>query len=361
MKITCLIDNLSAGGAQRQIVMLAKLLNKASHEVTVLTYYPQNFFLPDIINSGVNYVCIDEPRILFRIYKIRKTLKLLNQDLVISYLKTPVFLAELSSIPHKKWKLIISERNADISNDKQLLYRRFFHLLSDYVIVNSYSNQMLINKNAPWLKKVETIYNCVDLEYFSPSAVKKNTLLENKLKIVAVGKYSNQKNIIGFINAVYMAFKKHQLDMQIDWYGDEVLNSNIYKEAVSEIKRLNLGHIFFLHGPSNSILEIYRKSSFLILPSFYEGIPNVVCEAMSCGLPILASNVCDNKKLVIDMENGYLFDPNDISSISDTLVKFSKLTYDEKQLMGDNSRKNAEQLFSEDIFIEKYLKIIEGL
>ena len=50
MKITCFIDNLSAGGAQRQMVMLATLLQEAGHDVTILTYYPDDFFLNEIVD-----------------------------------------------------------------------------------------------------------------------------------------------------------------------------------------------------------------------------------------------------------------------------------------------------------------------
>ena len=126
MKITCFIDNLSAGGAQRQIVILATLLQKAGHEVTILTYYPHDFFLGEVVNSSVGYLCINEPRLLFRVYKIRKALNSLKQDVVIAFLKTPVLLAELSSLPYKKWNLIVSERNAYPEGiDKKLFYIDF--------------------------------------------------------------------------------------------------------------------------------------------------------------------------------------------------------------------------------------------
>ena len=158
MKIVCLIDNLSAGGAQRQMVMLAKLLKQNGHDITILTYYPHDFFLQEVLDFGIRYKCIEESRPLYRIIKIRRELRLLKEGLVVAFLKTPVLLAELSSLPYKKWKLIVSERNADARNDRQLIFRRLLHTLSDYVVVNSYTNQELISKNAPWLKNIRKIY-----------------------------------------------------------------------------------------------------------------------------------------------------------------------------------------------------------
>ena len=54
MKITCFIDNLNAGGAQRQICNLAYLLKQKNHEVTILTYQPSKFFLNDLKKKRLN-------------------------------------------------------------------------------------------------------------------------------------------------------------------------------------------------------------------------------------------------------------------------------------------------------------------
>jgi len=361
MKIVCLIDNLSAGGAQRQMVMLAKLLKQNGHDITILTYYPHDFFLQEVLDFGIRYKCIEESRPLYRIIKIRRELRLLKEGLVVAFLKTPVLLAELSSLPYKKWKLIVSERNADARNDRQLIFRRLLHTLSDYVVVNSYTNQELISKNAPWLKNVRTIYNCVDSEYFSPGVCKKKEKSNNRLKVVAIGKYSSQKNIIGLIRALDYTIKNYEINIQIDWYGDKVLGSDVYKNAEKEIKRLNLNNIFFLHWPSKLILDIYRKSSVIILPSFYEGVPNVICEAMSCGLPILASDINDNSRFITSGVNGYLFNPYDEIDISNAMIEFFKLTESSRELMGLSSREKAKRIFGKDVFISEYLEIINTL
>jgi glycosyltransferase involved in cell wall biosynthesis len=361
LKITCFIDNLSAGGAQRQMVMLAILLQEAGHRVTLLTYYPHDFFLDNIVRSKVEYVCINEPRLIHRVYKVRKALLLLEQDIVIAFLKTPVLLAELSLPFSRKWKLIVSERNANPYNDKKLLYRRFFHIFSDYVVVNSYTNQDLIRKNAPWIKNIRTIYNCVDSDYFFPKPHKNEEKFDSKLRIIAVGKYSDQKNILGLIKALHNIKKKHDMNIQIDWFGDKVLESNIYKDAKKEIKKFNLSQFFYLHGPSKTILDMYQKSSVMILPSFYEGVPNVVCEAMSCGLPVLASDINDNRKFITNGENGYLFNPYDNQDISNAIIKFYKLEKYDRELMGLNSRKKAKNMFSKKVFLSEYLEVIHEL
>ena len=79
---------------------------------------------------------------------------------------------------------------------------------------------------------------------------------------------------------------------------------------------------------------------------------------MSCGLPVLCSDVCDNPKIIQDGENGLLFDPHSVEDIADTIIRFINLDIDTKKTMGEKSRQIALSLFSPNAFVEKYLNIL---
>ena len=96
------------------------------------------------------------------------------------------------------------------------------------------------------------------------------------------------------------------------------------------------------------------------LPSLFEGFPNVVCEAMSCGLPILCSNICDNPLIVEDGGNGILFSPYCAENIADAIIKYINLSEDKKVQMGVRSRELALEKFSSEVFIQKYIDLIES-
>lgn len=100
---------------------------------------------------------------------------------------------------------------------------------------------------------------------------------------------------------------------------------------------------------------------FFCLPSLYEGFPNALCEAMSCGLPIVASNICDNPDIVEDGVNGFLFDPLSIVDIADKIELLFKLDNESIIQMRKLNRLKSEDLFSEKKFIEKYINLIESL
>ena len=79
---------------------------------------------------------------------------------------------------------------------------------------------------------------------------------------------------------------------------------------------------------------------------------------MSCGLPVLCSNVCDNPMIVEDRSNGLLFNPLDVEDIADKIIQFFKLSEEDKIRWGQSSRKQSLSKFSKRKFIGDYISII---
>ena len=80
--------------------------------------------------------------------------------------------------------------------------------------------------------------------------------------------------------------------------------------------------MFEFRPPQNNIQTEYQKADALCLSSIYEGFPNVIGEGMSCGLPILCGDVCDNATLV-DESNGMLFNPFDEEDMKKVMLQFT--------------------------------------
>jgi glycosyltransferase involved in cell wall biosynthesis len=78
---------------------------------------------------------------------------------------------------------------------------------------------------------------------------------------------------------------------------------------------------------------------------------------MSCGLPILCSNVCDNATIVEKGVNGLLFNPNDISDMAASMHKFIDSSAADKKRMGCNSRNIALKKFAAEQFVNQYEKL----
>ena len=80
---------------------------------------------------------------------------------------------------------------------------------------------------------------------------------------------------------------------------------------------------------------------------------------MSCGLPVVCSNVCDNPTIVINNENGYLFNPLDANDIAVQIEKIALLTKKQRDEMGTKNRKRIFDICSQSKVSSQYLSLIE--
>jgi glycosyltransferase involved in cell wall biosynthesis len=361
LRITCFIDSLGAGGAQRQLCTLAVLLKRSGADVSIITYHSNDFFLPIIENEGIKHSCIGNGSRTKRFIDIRAALQNRNHDVVLAFLPAPSIYAELSGLPKRKWGLVVSERSAVPGNHSaSFQWKRLLHQTADYVCTNSHTNRLMIEHAVPKLSgRVVTIYNAIDFDTFYPRPTDFRKTGTNK--IVVVASHQQNKNLLGLIEAISITRKKYgSTDVVIDWYGEIHPDSDPYDKGLQVIQERGLGNCFHFYPANESIAEIYNKADAVGLFSYYEGLPNVVCEAMACGCPILLSNVSDATNLVKEGVNGFLFDPRSPNEIADAIMKFIRLKSVAREIMSKKSREMAEHMFSPDEIVNRYLTILDA-
>src|SRR5262249_32975201 len=165
MRVTCLIDYLVSGGAQRQLCTLAVFLKRRGHEVTMLTYHPDDFFLPLLRAGGVAYRCIESPSKAGRVLALRRALRSGKQDVVLAFLSGACLYAELAALPWRRWGLVVSERSAmPGSHRARLQWRRWLHRAAEYGGTNSHTNRPMLEHARPAPQgRVRTTHNARDL------------------------------------------------------------------------------------------------------------------------------------------------------------------------------------------------------
>ena len=356
MKILCLIDTLGPGGAQRQLVGLASFLREKGFDVTVAAYYENCFYKDLLLKAGVHYEYIKKMHEThYRQWHLMRYIRNNNPNIVISYLESPSIRACVAHIFNHSFKLIVSERNTTQHTGIKEKLRFNLFRLANFVVPNAYAQADYISENFAFLKgKVITIPNFVDLEHFTPSIIRQR---HNIPEIVVVATIWASKNTLGFIDAV-AKMKESGKQFHVSWYGKDSKHVDYYTQCKKKIDRQGLNDYIDLKDKTPAIKEKYQEADFFCLPSFYEGTPNVICEAMACGLPIICSNVCDNSRYVIEGENGCLFNPHDVDSICVAFEKMLSLTEQEYSILSCKSRAIAEQKFSKEQFVQSYIKLI---
>lgn len=346
-------ESLGAGGAERQMTGLAISLRKRGYNVAVLTYVKHEFYKPMLLENGVQYIlCEKALNKYLRLYYIWRELRRFKPQTIISFLSAPN--KAMCILKPRGTRLIVSERNTTLSwgwyeRVVYWLYRR-----ADIIVANSEYEAENIRTHKPAVAhKTMAITNFVDTDTFVPGQYPENDVPV----ILCVGRITEQKNVLRFVNVVKLLRERGQKFI-VKWFG--AYNSRDYSTRLYEkVKTLRLQEVFHLYEPSTNIVAEYQKADIFCLPSLYEGYPNVVCEAMSCELPIACSNVCENPQIVKDGHNGRLFDPNNVEEMADALAAMLSMSPEERKEFGKRNRLQMVENNSIEAFCQKYLDIIQ--
>ena len=363
MKILFVIDDLGSGGAQRQLVNLAKGLKKNYDHVGIFIYNPSgNFFYSDVLNSKIEIHKTEynkgfSPKTIYSLYKV---IKLYNYTHVISFLDTPNLYSEFATLFLPKIKLFVSERSSRFHERNIFLsiIKRIFHLRATYIITNSYSHSEWLRKFW-WLnKRIKVVYNGYDFNIYK-SYNNKRQLSD---RLLVIGRVSEEKNGLNLIRALNSFYLKRGFLPILNWVGriDNSRNSGSYFSKMNlELEKFpNVKIIWNWLGERQDITNLLNNHKALILPSFYEGLPNVICEAFSCGLPVIASNVCDNSILVQSETRGFVFDPNNIDEIEEAIWKIVSIGTDDWQFLSNNGINYAHAHLDINSMTSSFEKII---
>lgn len=191
------------------------------------------------------------------------------------------------------------------------------------IVANADGLRDLAEKNDPF--QVAVIPNGVDTEFFSPIPNNEG-ITARPFRIVFTGRFQAQKNVSLLLDQCAMLRDLSDKPFELHLVGDGPLRTQL--EA--QVSRLGLSDRVVWYGwtPREQLREIYRESDCLVNPSFYEGMPNAILEAMACGKPIIASCVGGNDAVVEHGCTGLLF----------PLDKPTALLQSIRTLMEDRSR-----------------------
>jgi len=195
------------------------------------------------------------------------------------------------------------------------------------------------------------IPNGVDLNLFSPAPYPEL----KEIKFCFVGSLVYRKGV----HVLLQAFKKlvdKGLRARLDIIGNGPERSPLEQTA----HRLGISSCVVFHGEQQNIVGFLQEASVFVLPSFAEGLPNVLLEAMACALPVVATRVGGNIDIIEDGQNGMLVDCNDPEQLSRALQAVSE-DRDLAKKLGAAARKTVASRFSIEQVADQYCNLYEEL
>lgn len=355
MKTLFITGSLNQGGAEFQLLAHANLFQEKGNDVEVFALTDYSFYKTYVESNHLryNHLYNDQSKIK-KVWLTAQKIKSFQPDIIISYLKVVSQVAIVARIlSGSKAKLIVGERTSLIRPRHDQFYFNFVRL-SDAITINSISKLNYIKENFSHLtNKLHFFPNVVDVGKFTFS---KELQQRSVKKIAFVGRIAKEKNVHNLV----LAFKevlKGGFNAELLLYGD-----TRDQEYLKKVEGAIDGNSFIkLMGKTNDVAKVYQEIDLLCLLSDYEGFSNVLSEALCHGLPIVTSNIEENKYLVKDQENGFLVDPKDVVSIKNGIEKYLNLSTIEEIEMRIQNRKRAEMLFDQDALYDNYLKVIRSL
>lgn len=185
-------------------------------------------------------------------------------------------------------------------------------------------------------EKFAVIYNAIDSTRFMPATAEQRqqsreqlNLPDNAKVFIYVGSGFERKGLKASISAL-AATDAHLL----------VIGQDKQQSRYENLAR-SLGcekRIHFL-GVQNNVIPFYHAADSLILPTLYDPFPNVILEAMACGLPVITSFTCGGAEFIVDGKQGFVCDALDVPALTAAAVAIPQRTLDSR--MGDLARERV--------------------
>ncbi|UII23879.1 glycosyltransferase [Fulvivirga ligni] len=340
MKILQIIQKPQLRGAEIFASQLSVELEKSGHQVDVLYL----FDMPEMaLEYPLNYFGLKASfRKRFTDFKAyRKLARIVKEgeyDIVQANAGDTLKYAALSRLIYG-WKNKLVFRNANKMGDfikssaHKKLNQFFLRQVDHFISVSENCRLDLIELYRPAVSSSTTItigtYLFDDIEAIPKYADK---------VWINVGSFVPEKNQ-SFLIDVFAEYVKQNEDAQLWLVGDGKLR----KQLEAKVSDLNLTHSVKFLGFRKDVISLIKAADVMVMPSKIEGLPGVILEAMSCKIPVIASNVGGIPEVIINGETGFVIEGFEVDKYLYAVNELDQLNI--YQYIQANQRKAIEAEF----------------
>lgn len=312
MTLLFLLRSLHFGGAERQLVVLAKGLHERGHRVTVATFYDGGPLELELHHAGIRVVCLKKHGrwdVIGFARRLMRTVRAERPDILHSYLTDPNLVAALLKIRFPRLRIVWGVRDSAVDpRAYDWLFRvglRLTSLLSrvpDSIIVNSHTGHQDYLDLGYCDRSMVVVPNGIDTARFVPNlAAREHTrrewgMQDDDLVIGIVGRVAPMKDHATFLHAAAL-LRRERPTVRFVIIGDGPAD---HRTAMQRLGRsLGLDGRVLWRSAQHDIVGPYNALDVLVNSSCEgEGFGNVIAEAMACGASCVVTNVGDSARIV---------------------------------------------------------------
>ena len=341
--------------------LLKELISK--HEVHIAL--PEGQYVPLLVDMGCVFHCVHLNRrgtnILQDFSLWMQYLKLLKRekpDVVFTYTIKPNIYGgiacRLNKVPY-----MANITGLGTAMEKPGLFHRLLVNLyktgikkAEYVFFQNQSNmEFMTERKAVGKKQVLLPGSGVNLEQH---CYEKYPADDKGIIFLFVGRLMRDKGIGEFVEAAKIIKNRHpNVCFKAVGFCE--------KEYEEVLRQMQAEKYVMLCGQQDNVHEYMKEASAVVLPSYHEGMANVLLEGAACGRPVLASKIPGCEETFEEGISGYGFEPRSVDSLVDVLEQFMALDYKIREKMGIEGRKKVERQFDRRLIINAYEKALENI
>jgi glycosyltransferase involved in cell wall biosynthesis len=327
VKIAFLVRSLDCGGAERQLFVLGKGLKQRGHDVSVTVFYPNGFYERPLREAGVRVHSVGRQGRWDFIRPLRRALRCLENEqpeMVHSYMNLANIVTGLFKRRLRPAKIVWGVRNSGIREYGWLtiLGAKLESALApaaDLIICNSSAGVTAGPLAGCRADRLTSIPNGFDpLEFFIDPVAREQTRADlgvgrDEFLIGRVGRLDPVKDYPGFLQMAKLLLKENGSRFRFVCVGPGPAE---YARRLKQISaELGLGDRVIWTGLIKEMRNIYNALDLFVSTSkANEGFPNVLLEAMACGIPCVSTDVGDSREVLGDF--GIIAPPQDYTALA---------------------------------------------
>lgn len=359
-------------GIGNYVYGISTKLIEAGHEVTVMTRGSWNKTQKEVID-GIKVIKAPYMPIypfymhLHGIF-VNKIFKLIESQIDVVHIHSPLSPLIKTSLPlittiHTP--MLMDERYDKITSIYSIFSKisaRFISYPLELKLIQASDMVTTVTKSiAQELKEyhfdpdeVVVIGNGVDEKFFMPV---QNTSEDDNKYIMYAGRMDREKGLFDLVECgEHICNQRSDISFILAGRGRDL------NKLKKKVRKLGLRDKFIFSGQvgKGKLVQLYQNAIIFAFPSYHEGLPTVLLEAMSCGLPIVATDVRGNRDLISSGEDGILVPTRSPKEMADAI---SMLLDDEKmrRRLGKNARKTIEEHYTWDTVSNNILRCYESI
>ena len=348
VNLTYLITGTQYGGATVGMNRILSGLDRYEYNIHVVSLTKSENGVISDLPEYVKFDCIKISN-RFEVHRFLPLVKILqNTDFLVcsAYHASliGVVAGRLLRVPNiATWK----HNTTEIRKMSEFLYKKLFQL-SDVALADSGATNSLLQNTYGISSSKTTVLPIagIDTSEYSPMADQNS---EDGISVGSVGRLSPEKGFDNLIECAYQLESEYQFHIAGDGNQREWLESHVPENVT-------------LHGriPNREIPEFLNQHDIYFQPSKTEGLCMTVIEAMSCALPVVASEVGGIPESVVPETTGYLCDPSDIDCFTARLEELGS-NPELRREMGTAGRERVINRYSQSVLVEKFEEVVERI